>query len=235
MIEKKNPSHFDLMARIDKTSLYPYCSGVDASLDTLFLCVFITKGERNQNEHIYLKCPNCGGDIEVEDGLDTCFCKYCGYKMILEGQSDASYRAKTRIKEMEHIERMEDKKYENARYFFDSIFKPQTQPELNKQQKVALIIGAATLLVIFLIFGSVKISSDNQEKELQNIVTEIQSDIKNKDYEIAYIKAQSIKYTVGWNNDTEAKWDSIREEIIAQISRAESEDKGETTVNQNTD
>ena len=47
----------------------------------------------------------------MEDGLDIFFCKYCGYKIIIEGQSDAAYRAKTRIKEMEHDERMVDKKY----------------------------------------------------------------------------------------------------------------------------
>lgn len=26
-----------------------------------------------------LFCPNCGASLEVEDGLDTFFCKYCGY------------------------------------------------------------------------------------------------------------------------------------------------------------
>ena len=55
-----------------------------------------------------LKCPNCNAALEIENGLDTFYCKYCGYKILLNGQSKAAYRAKTRIKEMEHDERMAD-------------------------------------------------------------------------------------------------------------------------------
>lgn len=32
-----------------------------------------------------LKCSNCNGDLTVEDGLDTFYCKYCGYKIVFEG------------------------------------------------------------------------------------------------------------------------------------------------------
>ena len=52
-----------------------------------------------------LSCPNCGASVEIEDGIDTFFCKYCGYKIILEGQSDAAYRAKTKVKRMDKMER----------------------------------------------------------------------------------------------------------------------------------
>ena len=31
-----------------------------------------------------LKCPNCNGDLTIEDGLDTFFCMYCGYKIMLD-------------------------------------------------------------------------------------------------------------------------------------------------------
>ena len=41
-----------------------------------------------------LICPKCGGTLEIEDGLDTFFCKYCGNKIIIAGQSDAAYKAK---------------------------------------------------------------------------------------------------------------------------------------------
>ena len=55
---------------------------------------------------ITLKCPNCGADIEIENGIDTFYCKYCGYKIILDGQSDAAINAKVRIKEVESNERV---------------------------------------------------------------------------------------------------------------------------------
>lgn len=62
-----------------------------------------------------LKCPNCNAALEIENGLDTFYCKYCGYKILLNGQSKAAYRAKTRIKEMEHDERMADKQLEHEK------------------------------------------------------------------------------------------------------------------------
>lgn len=40
--------------------------------------------EENGMELKTLSCPNCGANLEIEDGIDTFFCKYCGYKIILE-------------------------------------------------------------------------------------------------------------------------------------------------------
>ena len=45
-----------------------------------------------------LKCPNCNANIEIENGIDLFYCKYCGYKIILEGQSDATINAKVKMK-----------------------------------------------------------------------------------------------------------------------------------------
>lgn len=171
-----------------------------------------------------LKCQNCDADLEVEDGLDTFFCKYCGRKIILDGQSDAAYRAKTRIKGMEHDERMADKKYEHERY--------KIQYKQRKKIVTALIPVALFLLAFIMIgifAGSAKISSNKQEKELQKIVDEIQVDIKNEDFDSAYIKAQSIKYTADWSSEIENKWDNTRKEVINQIIEAEKEATGKTS------
>ena len=44
------------------------------------------------------------------------YCKYCGNRIVFEGQSKAAYRAKTKVKQMEHDERMVDKKHNQERY-----------------------------------------------------------------------------------------------------------------------
>lgn len=33
---------------------------------------------------ISLKCPECGADIDIEEGHKQCFCKYCGTKILID-------------------------------------------------------------------------------------------------------------------------------------------------------
>lgn len=63
-----------------------------------------------------LKCPNCGSSLEIENGIDIFFCKYCGHKIMLEDQSPEAINAKVSIKGMEHKERLVDKEHEQERY-----------------------------------------------------------------------------------------------------------------------
>lgn len=55
---------------------------------------------------LQLKCPSCGSELEVEDSLDTFYCKYCGTKIILADQSDQLIKAKVDIAKLSHEERM---------------------------------------------------------------------------------------------------------------------------------
>ena len=175
-----------------------------------------------------LKCPNCNGDLTVEDGLDTFYCKYCGYKIMLEGQSDAAYRAKTRIKGMEHDERMADKKYAHEKYKIDE----ENKKERSKTKTGILIAIACVIgyLVIFVgYFGSAERKSEQIEEELEVLVEEIMEDIENEDFDEAYIKAQSIKHTSPWSDEVEEKWENTRKEVIDQIIEAEKKATGSSS------
>ncbi|MGN1087010.1 MAG: hypothetical protein ACI4Q5_08235, partial [Porcipelethomonas sp.] len=167
-----------------------------------------------------LKCPNCNADLEIEDGLDTFFCKYCGSKIVLEGQSGDAYRARTRVKEMEHDERMAEKKYEHEKYKI----KEKNMHKLSKAKiEIITAVSIVTVLIVFLVvsFSSVKKKSIKQEQELQQLVDEIMIDIENQEFDTAYIKAQSIDYTEDWSSDIDEKWDKIRKEVINQIIEEE--------------
>lgn len=174
-----------------------------------------------------LSCPNCGASVEIEDGIDTFFCKYCGYKIILEGQSDTAYRAKTRVKGMEHDERMVDKKYAQERYKIEH----KAKEEHTKDKMKVLIVLAYVLACVVLFvgyFGGEERKSKKQEAELQQLVDEIQVDIENEDFDTAYIKAKQIQYTEGWNSKIEDKWDETRRAVIAQIISAEKKATGKS-------
>ena len=47
------------------------------------------------------KCPSCGGELDVEEGLSMFFCKYCGTKILVDPNDP---------EQMLHEERMADKK-----------------------------------------------------------------------------------------------------------------------------
>lgn len=171
-----------------------------------------------------LHCPNCGAILDVEDGLDTFFCKYCGHKILLEGQSKAAYEAKVRVNHMEHEERMQDKQDSHERF--------QMEFEQKDQRKTLLIVfsifGAIiALCLIISLFGNAGVK--RQERELQAIVDQIMIDIENEDFAEAYVKANSLYWDDSWTSKGEEKWDATRKEIIKQIEEAEKKATGTTS------
>lgn len=171
-----------------------------------------------------LHCPNCGAILDVEDGLDTFFCKYCGHKILLEGQSKAAYEAKVRVKHMEHEERMQDKQDSHERF--------QMEFEQKGQRRTLLIVfsifGAIiALCLVISLFGNAGVKS--QERELQVVVDQIMIDIENENFAEAYVKANSLYWDDSWTSKGEEKWDATRKEVIKQIEEAEKKATGTTS------
>ena len=181
------------------------------------------KGEGNMNLKS-LHCPNCGASIEDEDGLDTFFCKYCGYHIVLEGQSKAAYEAKVRVKHMEHKERIQDKKDAQERYRME--FKQK-----DERNTLLIVFGlfGAIIAICFIVqfFGNA--GAKRQEKELQATVEQIMVDIDNGDFASAYVKANTLYWDDSWTSEGEEKWDATRKEVIKQIEEAEKKATGTTT------
>ena len=170
-----------------------------------------------------LFCPNCGASLEVEDGLDTFFCKYCGYKILLQGQSKAAYDAKVRVKHMEHKERLQEKRDAQERYRME--FKQK-----DERRTLAIVFGIfGAIIAMCLIISAVgNAGAKKQERELQAIVDQIMIDIENEDFAAAYVKANSLYWDDSWTSEGEDKWDATRKEIIKQIEEAEKNATGST-------
>lgn len=171
-----------------------------------------------------LFCPNCGASLEVEDGLDTFFCKYCGYKILLQGQSKAAYDAKVRVKHMEHKERLQEKRNAQERYRMEF-------EQKSERRTFAIFLGyCGAIIAMCLIILAVGDSGvKKQEQKLQTIVNQIMIDIKNEDFAAAYVKANSLYWDDSWTSEGEDKWDATRKEIIKQIEEAEKKATGSTT------
>ena len=177
-----------------------------------------------------LFCPNCGASLEVEDGLDTFICKYCGYKILLQGQSKAAYDAKVRVKHMEHKERLQDKRDAQERYRME--FKQK-----DERRTLAIVFGIlGAIIAMCLIISAVgNAGAKKQDRELQAIVDQIMIDIENEDFAAAYVKANSLYWDDSWTSEGEDKWDATRKEIIKQIEEAEKKATGSITNSSNED
>ena len=171
-----------------------------------------------------LFCPNCGASLEVEDGLDTFFCKYCGYKILLQGQSKAAYDAKVRVTHMEHKERLQEKRDAQERYRME--FKQK-----DERRTLAIVFGIfGAIIAMCLIISAVgNAGAKKQERELQAIVDQIMIDIENEDFAAAYVKSNSLYWDGSWTSEGEDKWNATRKEIIKQIEEAEKNATGSTT------
>lgn len=171
-----------------------------------------------------LFCPNCGASLEVEDGLDTFFCKYCGYRILLEGQSKAAYEAKVRVKHMAHKERLQEKRDAQERFRMEFMQKDE------KRTLLIVFCALGALIAICLIISMLgNAGAARQEQELQAIVDQIMIDIENEDFTAAYVKANSLYWDDSWTSEGEDKWDATRKEIIKQIEEAEKKATGTTT------
>lgn len=96
------------------------------------------KAEQNSIKMINLKCPNCDQILEVEDELDTFYCKYCGGKIILS--DEARLNAKIKIKEIEHNTTLQKLKMEK-------------EMQENKMMMILLLVLFPLMMVFFIIWG----------------------------------------------------------------------------------
>ena len=164
---------------------------------------------------IVLHCPNCGGNLEIEDGIDTFFCKYCGYKIILEGQDPSAIQAKVNIRRMEHKESLVDKKYAHERY----------KNESEKKTFSAVMVGCLAVVIVSLalLFGLGMMEESEvakQEANLQAIVDEIMIDIEKNALDEAYVKANSLYWDSSWSSEGKRKWDATRKALLKTIEEA---------------
>lgn len=91
---------------------------------------------------VQLKCPSCGHGLEVEDGIDTFFCQYCGHRIVLAEQSEHIIRAKVDIEKMKHEERLYQMKLEAEE---------KERKEKDKSSNIIIAICFGTLLLILLV------------------------------------------------------------------------------------
>lgn len=186
-----------------------------------------------------LRCPECGANYESDEKVS--FCSHCGAKLFFDDGTKTvnyNYNYKTedaaRIREIEVNRELElNKRKANSR-FVDNKFTlgilfsfatviivvmamfmyGSNVTNLKNKFGLGVLLFFALYTVLFMYLYN---KSKTQEKNLQNMVNEIQNNINSGNYEVALIKAKSLRYTAKWSNDIKEKWDDIRESLIKII------------------
>lgn len=180
-----------------------------------------------------LKCPQCGANLEVENDLDVCYCKYCGCRIIMHGRSDEAYKAEAKIKGMAHEEAMLDKQIAFEKYKMD-VEKEKDRTEMRRLKKISILaVMSWVMLAVFIVILS-KIDIAKNTKKLNSYVKQAEEEMNAGDYEAAYNTAEYIKW---YNNDSEKnkKWNFTRERLINEIMEAEKADTGTVTYEPETE
>ncbi len=90
---------------------------------------------------IQLKCPNCQADLEIEDTLNSCFCKYCGAKIYIADQSDATIQAKKEIQ-------MRRDKYEHEKFLLEKEAEKTERNNKESWKHTKFLVGLFIFLIL---------------------------------------------------------------------------------------
>lgn len=177
-----------------------------------------------------LKCPNCDGSLEIEDGIDTFFCKYCGQKIVLEGQSKETIKAKVKIKGFQHVENLQKsmhQHHENIQKSKDDLAKYKIDAKAAEDKRTNKLlagigIGYVVLMAILLISLAIPSSSERKhnerEKELKRVEDQIIECINAGDYETALVYANKLVMDDGYSSSSTSSWNKKREDYISLIN-----------------
>ena len=96
-----------------------------------------------------VKCPQCGADLEIEDGRETAFCTYCGAKIIINDENRFTYRHidDARVKHAETEQMVKMKQMEMAE-------KKRVDALKTKVLKIKISLALAAIGIILMIVGS---------------------------------------------------------------------------------
>lgn len=92
---------------------------------------------------IPLVCPNCGAKLDIKDGTQTCFCTYCGTK-ILVSDNNKTYTKNVNINQTSYD------KTEIERIKLEHDLKIQDEKREAKQT-LTLMIGIAIVAIVAVI------------------------------------------------------------------------------------
>lgn len=144
---------------------------------------------------IKLTCPECGGNIEIENDRSFCFCKYCGARVMLDDESHT-----VNINKNIYVK----KDIHNTKRYIDDaeIEKVKAEERKNKSDNVTFLIMMGILVGIMIFcFLMSAIEENKEERRVQKEIDagKIQAgyygDLEGEDYKSVVAHFESAGFT----------------------------------------
>lgn len=157
-----------------------------------------------------LKCPECGANIEIEDDLKSCFCKYCGCQLFLdEGKQEYTINKNINVNKTVHKRYTDDA---------DVIRAKNEGDEARKAFRQVLIIWG----IIFAIFIAVVLGFQIYKAAAQRngkVNAGYYKDLIGKDYETVEAHFKAAGFTnirlIDLDNSGIAFWNDGKVDTIS--------------------
>lgn len=197
-------------------------------------------------EFVQLKCPNCTADLEIENEIDSFYCKYCGTKIMINGQSDSVINAKIAFKSIETdlAKTTINQKAETTREAIRA-----EERKTGKKQKHKTVVATVGIIAIFIalslfiisgepthiaynIGSAIRSSSNNRANSqelnrLDKLYKEILDDMAKEDYDIALAKTAGLRYSLSTYGAEYSQWENTRLDLLKIIHSRLYPDQGD--------
>ena len=147
---------------------------------------------------INLKCPNCNADVQVNKGLNTAVCNYCGTKFMIEDDNETEEERilKTKAK-LDEKSKLDDREYYASDNYkkrveieketaIERIFRKRKEYENSPEGKKELINSLKIFGILILIIIISILLGENSEHT-------IDCEMNNKQYYLIVKKKEKIQ------------------------------------------
>ena len=193
---------------------------------------------------IAVKCPQCGADLQMEKDQKTCFCEYCGCRILIDdldegqGQTEIDSSAYedtdgTRLEEAESLKE-KDRREVKSRKGKDrgeskaeaktrgeeealrtkELIKEQKRARRRKRRRVILLI-----LLALIVYGtiSVRISTERRKKLVADLTSSLNGKLEGTDASVNDVYMSRKTFYVDLDAETTQKdrIDALQEEVVS--------------------
>lgn len=148
------------------------------------------------------KCTNCGAMLELNSENKIYFCPFCGAKIPIE---------------QDHDDKMID--YSKFVLQHKEEVRKQKAKEKEKENRLFRIIGTLIAIGMLAFFGVIYGGHFIRVYQLEQLVTEIQTDIVEGRLDEAAIKVTRVRLNDGYSGREDYKWDQQREALEKLIKQ----------------